>query len=310
MAPAIEKSAALASIALLDNARLAAQVDGRRGDDVLEDPCLAGNRGLAGGHLALSACGGGGGIVGNARCASSTRRRRFHARSMLANGSGRATATAIDSVSGYAGVAPAGRPCNQRRATGSALATLAPSVCRTRTTSSSPTRAAAVCARRDRRRRSAVRRDAWLRFLRRRRGRDRRLRHRSGGRHRDAHVADLHVPVVDVAADERLPVHRARNISGPRHRQRRPRRPPPRRRVVTLTSQEVASLVLTPTSGGTLVNGAALAQQGAYTAGRNTSARIRSNTLSSTGSGWSCCGSARWCCDLPCRRPAAPARRR
>jgi Domain of unknown function (DUF4397) len=44
---------------------------------------------------------------------------------------------------------------------------------------------------------------------------------------------------------------------------------------VTLTSQEVAALVLTPTTGGTLVNGAVLAQQGPYTAGRNTSARVR-----------------------------------
>jgi len=44
---------------------------------------------------------------------------------------------------------------------------------------------------------------------------------------------------------------------------------------VTLTNQEVAALFLAPTIGGTLVNGAALVQQGAYTAGRNTGARIR-----------------------------------
>jgi hypothetical protein len=44
---------------------------------------------------------------------------------------------------------------------------------------------------------------------------------------------------------------------------------------VVLTSQEVASLILTPTIGGTLVNGGLLAQQGAYTAGRNTNARVR-----------------------------------
>ena len=44
---------------------------------------------------------------------------------------------------------------------------------------------------------------------------------------------------------------------------------------VTLTNQQVAALFLAPTIGGTLVNGAALAQQGAYTAGRNTSARVR-----------------------------------
>jgi len=44
---------------------------------------------------------------------------------------------------------------------------------------------------------------------------------------------------------------------------------------VTFTNQQVAALFLSPTVGGTLVNGAALAQQGAYTAGRNTSARVR-----------------------------------
>ncbi len=44
---------------------------------------------------------------------------------------------------------------------------------------------------------------------------------------------------------------------------------------VTLTSQEVASLLLTPTSGGTLVNGAVIAQQGDYTSARNTNARVR-----------------------------------
>jgi hypothetical protein len=44
---------------------------------------------------------------------------------------------------------------------------------------------------------------------------------------------------------------------------------------VTFTSQEVASLLLTPTTGGTLVNGAILAQQGDYTSARNQSARVR-----------------------------------
>jgi hypothetical protein len=43
----------------------------------------------------------------------------------------------------------------------------------------------------------------------------------------------------------------------------------------TLASQEVASAILTPTVGGTLVNGAVLAQQADYTAGRNTTARVR-----------------------------------
>ena len=44
---------------------------------------------------------------------------------------------------------------------------------------------------------------------------------------------------------------------------------------VTLTSAGVASLLLTPTSGGTLVNGAFLAQQSTYTAARNKNARVR-----------------------------------
>jgi hypothetical protein len=44
---------------------------------------------------------------------------------------------------------------------------------------------------------------------------------------------------------------------------------------VVLASQEVASLLLTPSVGGTLVNGAVLAQQGAYTAAHNPNARVR-----------------------------------
>jgi hypothetical protein len=44
---------------------------------------------------------------------------------------------------------------------------------------------------------------------------------------------------------------------------------------VVLASQQVASVILTPTTGGTLVNGAFLVQQAAYTAARNTNARIR-----------------------------------
>ena len=44
---------------------------------------------------------------------------------------------------------------------------------------------------------------------------------------------------------------------------------------ITLASQQVATVVLTPTTGGTLVNGALILQQGAYTASRNTNARVR-----------------------------------
>ena len=44
---------------------------------------------------------------------------------------------------------------------------------------------------------------------------------------------------------------------------------------VVLTSQEIATVILTPTAGGTLANGAVLQQQGSYAATRNTSARVR-----------------------------------
>jgi hypothetical protein len=44
---------------------------------------------------------------------------------------------------------------------------------------------------------------------------------------------------------------------------------------VVVTSTEVASVFLSPTTGGTLVNGAFLVQQGTYTAARNTNARVR-----------------------------------
>jgi len=44
---------------------------------------------------------------------------------------------------------------------------------------------------------------------------------------------------------------------------------------IVLASQQLATVFLTPTSGGTLANGGVLLQQGAYAASRNTSARIR-----------------------------------
>ncbi len=44
---------------------------------------------------------------------------------------------------------------------------------------------------------------------------------------------------------------------------------------ITLASQGVATLVLTPTIGGTLVNAGVVPQRDAYAAGRNTSARVR-----------------------------------
>jgi len=44
---------------------------------------------------------------------------------------------------------------------------------------------------------------------------------------------------------------------------------------ITITGQTVATVVMTPTSGGALINGALLIQQGTYTAVRNTNSRVR-----------------------------------
>ena len=44
---------------------------------------------------------------------------------------------------------------------------------------------------------------------------------------------------------------------------------------VVLASQQVATVILTPTTGGTLANGSVLVEDAAYTATRNTSARVR-----------------------------------
>jgi hypothetical protein len=44
---------------------------------------------------------------------------------------------------------------------------------------------------------------------------------------------------------------------------------------ITLASQQVASIILTPAAGGLLLNGGLLVQQGAYTAFRNDSVRLR-----------------------------------
>jgi len=45
--------------------------------------------------------------------------------------------------------------------------------------------------------------------------------------------------------------------------------------LVTLASQQIATVVLQPSAGGVLLNGATVIQQGAYTATRNTNTRIR-----------------------------------
>lgn len=53
---------------------------------------------------------------------------------------------------------------------------------------------------------------------------------------------------------------------------------------VTLTNQQIGTVVLTPAVGGILLNGALLVQQGAYTAARNTTARVRLATGPMSGS--------------------------
>jgi hypothetical protein len=44
---------------------------------------------------------------------------------------------------------------------------------------------------------------------------------------------------------------------------------------VTITNQQILTVALTPTTGGVLLDGSLLSQQGAYTAARNTTARVR-----------------------------------
>lgn len=44
---------------------------------------------------------------------------------------------------------------------------------------------------------------------------------------------------------------------------------------VVIAAGQVATIALTPSAGGTLINGSTLIQQGAYTASRNTNARVR-----------------------------------
>ncbi len=53
---------------------------------------------------------------------------------------------------------------------------------------------------------------------------------------------------------------------------------------ITLASKDVATILLTPTVGGTLVNGALMRQEGSYTASRNTNARVRLAAGTSPGS--------------------------
>jgi hypothetical protein len=230
--------------------------------------------------LALSACGGGGSGSGNAsvRLVNATATRA--SLDLLANGATAATAVAADTVSAYAGVA-AGSPTLQVNddATSTALGTIAPSVGAgghyalvayesggsLRTTVIGEDIAAPVAG------------TAALRVV---------------DAATDAGAVDVYItdPAIDITTlaspsftfpsstslqtsafltftpgNYRIRVTGAGNptdlrldVSG-----------------ITMTNQEVSSLVLTPSVGGTLVNGGLLSQQAAYTAGRNPNARVR-----------------------------------
>jgi hypothetical protein len=231
--------------------------------------------------VALTACGGGGGGSSdstNVRVVNATLSQASI--DLLANGTAAVSATPIDSVSGY-GVVAAGSPALQINdsATGSALATLAPSVAKDshfvvvayesggvlRTTVIAEDTAAPVAG------------TASLRVF---------------DAATDAGAIDIYVtdPATDIttltsptfsfAASTSFQASGFLAIAPGTYRVRVTGSGNPLdlrldMPAVTLTSQQVAALFFAPTVGGTLVNGAALAQQGAYTAGRNTSARVR-----------------------------------
>jgi hypothetical protein len=231
--------------------------------------------------VALTACGGSGGGSSDSTSVRVVNATLTHASiDLLANSSLAVGATAIDSVGNYASVA-AGSPALQINdsATGSALATLAPSVAKdshfvvvayesggvVRTTVIAEDTAAPVAG------------TASLRVF---------------DAATDAGAIDIYVtdPAVDITtltsptfsfgastsfqASGFLAIapgtYRVRVTGSGNPLDLRLDMP-----AVTLTNQEVAALFFAPTVGGTLVNGAALAQQGAYTVGRNTSARVR-----------------------------------
>jgi hypothetical protein len=231
--------------------------------------------------LALSACGGGGGgSSGNAsvRLVNATATRA--SLDLLANGASAVTVVAADTVSAYAGVA-AGSPTLQVNddATGTALGTIAPSVGQgahyalvayeaggsLRTTVIAEDVAAPAAG------------TAALRVV---------------DAATDAGAVDVYItdPATDITTlaspsftfpasaslqtsvflsftpgTYRIRVTGSGNTSDLRLDVSG----------ITLTSQEVGSLVLTPSVGGTLVNGGLLAQQADYAAARNPNARVR-----------------------------------
>jgi len=231
--------------------------------------------------LALAACGGGGSSSSDNTSLRVVNATITHASiDVLANGAVAVAATPTDTVSGYAGVA-SGSPALQINdsATGSALATLTPSVAggahyvviayesggALRTIVIAEDTAAPVAG------------TASLRVF---------------DAASDAGAIDVYVtdPAADIttlssptfafSASASLQTsgflsmapgtYRVRVTGGGNPVDVRLDMP-----AVTLTNQEVAALFIGPTVGGTLVNGAVLAQQGAYTAGRNANARVR-----------------------------------
>ncbi|HEV7574639.1 MAG TPA: DUF4397 domain-containing protein [Caldimonas sp.] len=230
--------------------------------------------------LALAACGGGGGSNGAASVRLINATLTHSSISLLANGAAAIGATPLDNVSAYVGV-DAGSPTLQVNdsTSGSALSTLAPSVAKdahyvviayetggiVRTTVINEDTAAPAVA------------TASLRVF---------------DAATDAGAIDVYVtdPAVDITtlsspsftftSSTALQASVFQSIAPGTYRVRVTGSGNPsdlRLDIpsVVVTSQEVAAVILTPTIGGTLVNGGALAQQGAFTAGRNTSARVR-----------------------------------
>ena len=234
---------------------------------------------LACATIGLSACGGGGSSGnGNVRLLNATT--THPSLTMLANGATATTATAIDTVSVYARVTSGGPAMQVNDAsTGSALATLAPSVAQDahyvvvayegggsfHTTVIAEDVAAPAAG------------TVALRIL---------------DAATDAGAIDVYVtdPAVDIAtltsptftfpSSTSLQTSAFLSFAPGTYRVRVTGNGNPGDlrldfASVTLTNQEIASLILTPTIGGTLVNASLLAQQGANTPGRNTTARVR-----------------------------------
>jgi hypothetical protein len=238
--------------------------------------------------LALSACGGGGGGGGNAsvRLVNATATRA--SLDLLANGASAAAAVAADTVSAYAGVT-AGSPSLQINddATGTALGTIAPSV------SASGHYALVAYESGGSLRTTVISEDvgapaagtAALRII---------------DAATDAGAVDVYItdPATDIttlaAPSFTFPSSTSLQTSAflsftpgtYRVRVTGSGNPTDLRLDVSniaLTSQEVGSLVLTPSVGGTLVNGGLLAQQATYTAARNPNARVRLAAATTSG---------------------------